>query len=596
MNGAGTLGPVLLVATLATPLVLLLACLSRHLRDSTPALLVLAPLPGLAAALLAIGGTPLAFDQPQLKISLALDVPGAILLGVAALLWSAAGVYAFTDLRGKANSARFAACWLLTLTGSLGVFIAADLLGFYLVFALVSLPAYGLIVHDDDDDAAQRAGGVYMAFTVLGEAFLLLGFVLLAAGEPNDSLQIRDVVAALPQSPWRDAALGFTVAGFALKIGTVPAHGWMPLTYTAAPIPAASVLSGAAVKAGVIGLIRFLPLDAAMPGAGETLVVLGFFSAFYGVAIGITQANPKTVLAYSSISQMGVIAAVLGMGLAAGDKSVALDAAFYAATHVLAKGALFLAVGVVAVTSAHRLRPTLILAAVLALGLGGLPLTGGALAKLAVKAPLGDGARRPARQPLGNRDEPSHAAFPAASGANRPAGAAVGGARRSRRAVARHGAGVRRRPLAALCICRRRCRRCPHPWRAVRRPLAGPDRRGAGARLAALARPPAARPRGRHRRRPGGGLSQELRRRRRIGASGRAAPAMARSGPVASGDCRRTRRGDSVRTVRDHPQSMLRASGAHFPGREVGDDERAAPAACPSCTGPSIRLSPLGYR
>ena len=128
-----------------------------------------------------------------------------------------------------------------------------------------------------------------------------------------------------------------------------------------------------------------------MPGAGEALVVLGFFSAFYGVAIGITQANAKTVLAYSSISQMGVITAVLGMGLVAGDQNVALDTAFYAATHVLAKGALFLAVGVVAVTSTRRLRPTLILAAVLALGLGGLPLTGGALAKLAVKAPLGDG-------------------------------------------------------------------------------------------------------------------------------------------------------------------------------------------------------------
>ncbi len=198
-------------------------------------------------------------------------------------------------------------------------------------------------------------------------------------------------MAALPQSPWRDAALVFTVAGFALKIGTVPAHGWMPLTYAAAPIPAASVLSGAGVKAGVIGLIRFLPLDTAMPGAGETLVVLGFFSAFYGVAIGITQANPKTVLAYSSVSQMGVIAAVLGMGLAAGDQGVALDTAFYAATHVLAKGALFLAVGVAAVTAARRLRPTLLVAAVLALGLGGLPLTGGALAKLAVKAPLGDG-------------------------------------------------------------------------------------------------------------------------------------------------------------------------------------------------------------
>src|SRR5260370_10332509 len=128
-----------------------------------------------------------------------------------------------------------------------------------------------------------------------------------------------------------------------------------------------------------------------MPGAGEALVVLGLCSAFYGVAIGITQANPKTVLAYSSISQMGVIAAVLGMGLAAGNQSVALDTAFYAATHVLAKGALFLAVGVFAVTAARRLRPTLLLPAVLPLGLGGLPSSGGALAKLGVKALLGDG-------------------------------------------------------------------------------------------------------------------------------------------------------------------------------------------------------------
>ena len=61
----------------------------------------------------------------------------------------------------------------------------------------------------------------------------------------------------------------------------------------AAPIPAAAVLSGAAVKAGVIGLIRFLPLDAALPGWGEALAAAGLFCAFYGVAIGITQSNPE---------------------------------------------------------------------------------------------------------------------------------------------------------------------------------------------------------------------------------------------------------------------------------------------------------------
>jgi formate hydrogenlyase subunit 3/multisubunit Na+/H+ antiporter MnhD subunit len=325
-----------------------------------------------------------------LRLRLALDVPGALLLGVAALLWIAAGLYATAWLRGRPDAGRFALWWLLTLTGSLGVFMAADLVSFYLVFSMVSLAAYGLIV-DDGTPRARRYGLIYVALAVLGEAFLLMAFVLLAQATPGDSLLIRDALAALPASPWRDSTLALLILGFGVKIGLVPFHVWMPLAYRAAPIPAAAVLSGAAVKAGVIGLIRFLPLDAALSGWGEALAAAGLFSAFYGVAIGITQSNPKTVLAFSSVSQMGVIAAVLGMGLAAGDGGVALSVGFYAAHHTLVKGALFLAVGVAQATGARRLWSVLLPAAVLALGLGGLPLTGGALAKLAVKAPLGDG-------------------------------------------------------------------------------------------------------------------------------------------------------------------------------------------------------------
>ena len=127
-----------------------------------------------------------------------------------------------------------------------------------------------------------------------------------------------------------------------------------------------------------------------MPAWGEALAAVGMLSAFYGVAVGITQLNPKTVLAYSSISQMGLLAAVLGMGWAAGEPGATLGASFSAAHHILVKGALFLAIGVAAATR-PRLWPVLLPAAILALGLGGLPLTGGALAKLAVKAELGKG-------------------------------------------------------------------------------------------------------------------------------------------------------------------------------------------------------------
>jgi multicomponent Na+:H+ antiporter subunit A len=368
---------------------MLVGCLSRRFRDRVPSLLALAPVPVLAAALLAPAGATLVLPEPPFRMTLALDIPGAMLLGVAALLWIVAGAYAAAHLRGDPNAGRFAEWWLLTLTGNLGVFIAADLVSFYLTFSVVSLAAYGLIVHDGTP-GSRRAGMIYVALAVLGEAFLLMAFVFMAAATPDSSLLIRDAVAALPTSPWREAAVALLILGFGLKIGVVPLHVWMPLAYTAAPIPAAAVLSGAAVKAGVIGLIRFLPLGVAMPEWGEALAAAGIFSAFYAVLVGITQENPKTILAYSSVSQMGLLAAALGMGLAAGNTGAILGVSFSAAHHVLVKGGLFLALGVAA-TAGARLWPVLIPAAVLALGLGGLPFTGGALAKLAMKPQLGEG-------------------------------------------------------------------------------------------------------------------------------------------------------------------------------------------------------------
>ncbi|HOW76862.1 MAG TPA: proton-conducting transporter membrane subunit [Candidatus Competibacteraceae bacterium] len=380
----------LLLIALATPFALLLACGSRTLRDRMPALLVFAPLPALATALLAVNSPPLVFDEARLHITFVLDGPGAILLGVAALLWSVAGLYVATYLRGQPNLGRFSIYWLLTLTGSLGVFVTADLFTFYLAFAMVSLAAYGLVVFDGTPKA-RRAGIIYLVLALLGEIFLLMGFVLLAAAAPGDSLVIRDAVAALPASPWRDPTLALLIAGFGLKMGLVPLHVWLPIAHPAAPMPASAVLSGAIIKAGVIGLIRFLPFDVPLLEWGVALTAIGLFTAFYSVLIGITQLNPKTVLAYSSVSQMGVVATVIGMGLAAGQTSAVMATVFYAAHHLLAKGALFLAVGVVAATGPRRLWWVLAPAAILALGVGGLPLTGGALAKLAVKPVLGDG-------------------------------------------------------------------------------------------------------------------------------------------------------------------------------------------------------------
>ncbi len=382
------LGAYALAAALAVPAAFLAACLSTRLRPTALSLQGYAPIPALIAAVAALLAGPFDLEAPALKLSLRLDLPAALLLAASAILWIVVGLGAFGEGDERPDP-RVGVAWLLTLIGSLGVFVADDLLSFYLAYALVSIPAWGMFAFDPSPET-QRAGRVYMAFAILGEAFLLLAFAMLAAGEPHGSLRIPDVVAALPWSPWRDAVLALLIAGFGAKMGLAPLNGWMPLAYAATPIPAAAVLSGAGVKAGVIGLIRFLPLGVPLAGCGDALAVVGFGTAFYGVLVGITQENPKAVLAYSSVSQMGVIAAALGLGLAAGDADASALVAFYAANHVLVKGALFLTVGVFA---ARGVRPGVwsLLALALALSLAGLPLTGGALAKAAAKPLFGYG-------------------------------------------------------------------------------------------------------------------------------------------------------------------------------------------------------------
>ncbi|WP_445147113.1 proton-conducting transporter transmembrane domain-containing protein [Dyella sp. Tek66A03] len=379
----------LLAASMGLPLLLLLACVWPSLRRRMPAWFVLAPLPALAAAVYADHASMLVLGNGRFALRFALDLPGAMLLGCAAVLWSLAGMFAQRCLRGRTDGDGLVVCWLMSLTGCIGVFLAADMIGFYFLLAVLSVGASGLVLQGEGPQAV-RASAIYLGLALLAEAFLLAGLILLAQVTPDGSLLIRDAAAALPHSPWRDATLLLLLIGLGMKAGLVPLHFWMPLAYGEAPIPAAAVMSGAVVKASILALIRFLPWGVALPEVGHALAVIGLFGAIYGVIIGLTQSHPKVILAYSSVSQMGFLVAVIGMGLAAGDTGTAWAAAFYAAHHLLVKGALFLAVGVVMLTGQRHRWPMLVPAAVIALGLGGLPLTGGALTKYAAKDLLGN--------------------------------------------------------------------------------------------------------------------------------------------------------------------------------------------------------------
>ena len=380
----------MLVLTVAWPLVMLLACAWLPVRERILAWLPLGALPGLVAALVAVRGEGWVFGNPRFPLAFAMDRTGGALLGVAALLWLAGGWYAATCQTTQPGRVRFAVCWLMTLTGCLGAFVVADMVSLYALLGLLSVGATGLIIHEASPGAL-RAGGVYIGLALLAESLLLAGFVLTVVSAPGNTLLIADAPAAIAASAWRDTILGLLIAGFGIKAGLVPFHFWMPLAYSAAPIPAAAVMSGAVVKVSVIGLIRFMPFEAAPWAMGAAVTAIGLFGALYGVLIGITQRNPKTVLAYSSVSQMGVIMAIVGMGMVTRNAEAGPIAAFSAVNHLLTKGALFMAVGVVAETGRRRLWTVLLPAGLLAVGLGGLPLSGGALAKSVAENLFGEG-------------------------------------------------------------------------------------------------------------------------------------------------------------------------------------------------------------
>ena len=141
---------------------------------------------------------------------------------------------------------------------------------------------------------------------------------------------------------------------------------------------------------GLVGWLRFLPVgEWALPGWGCACIVLGLGAAFYGAFVGIDQRNPKVVLAYSSISQMGIMTVGFGMLLwqpeLAGQLQLAI--AFFALHHGLAKSALFLGTGLAHGALNRTQRRWLVAGLTLpSLALAGAPFTSGMVAKSALAA------------------------------------------------------------------------------------------------------------------------------------------------------------------------------------------------------------------
>ncbi|MDJ0807541.1 MAG: proton-conducting transporter membrane subunit [Gammaproteobacteria bacterium] len=341
----------------------------------------LAALPALLTAWLLPVGAHLDVPWLLLGAHFELDPSGRIFLLFSALLWLFAGSQAALSFPRDSRAGRFRVYFLLAMAGNFWLILAADMVNFYLGFSLMGLAAYGLVVHDAKP-ASLHAGRIYLAMTLASEAALFAALLLIFRHTGSLSPLPAQLVGL------DDWAIGLLIFGLGIKAGLLLLHVWLPLAHPAAPAPASAVLSGCMIKAALLGWLRFLPLgQEALPGWGQLLLLLGAATVVYALLVGLLQTHPKVLLAYSSVSKMGLMSAILGLALLEPALSPALLSALLitAAHHGLAKGALFMGVGVAHAGTARWVLPAL---AIPALALAAAPFTSGALAKQLLEPPL----------------------------------------------------------------------------------------------------------------------------------------------------------------------------------------------------------------
>ncbi|GAA1141305.1 proton-conducting transporter membrane subunit [Nesterenkonia lutea] len=400
----------LIALSLLLPLVTVLGLTLTGLLRPAHAFLVrrrlslLAPLTVLPAVLLALlagsgaetvgsaeetAGSAATLDVPWLLFGahFAVDLYARPLLLVAALLYGAA-LTAVSWVRrqdSERGAGGLSAFLLLSYVGNIGTYIAADAVSFYTSFALMSFSAAGLVIHHRTP-TAQRATRIYLVMSVLSETAILAALLLIVAAGGF----MLDDAADAAGTAHTGLIQALLFLGLGVKAGTVPLHVWLPLAHPAAPPAASAVLSGAMVNAGLIGWIRFLPEGAR---AGEVLLTLALIGAFAAVVLGVLQHDPKVILAYSTVSQLGFMTALIAVGLLDPALQGATSAAvvLYAAHHGLAKGALFLGVPVVRHFGHGRARlPVLVGMLGAGLAVAGAPWTSGAFGKYVSKEAVGE--------------------------------------------------------------------------------------------------------------------------------------------------------------------------------------------------------------
>jgi multicomponent Na+:H+ antiporter subunit A len=251
------------------------------------------------------------------------------------------GVLAYSAYYVKHGGGRLAALLVAFAGAMLGLVTADHLISLYLFWELTTVLSFLLIGGAGGSGEERRAAVQALLTTAAGGLAMLLGLVML--GEEAGTYRLSAIVADPPSGGLTPAALVLVVIGAMAKSAQFPLHGWLPAAMVA-PTPVSAYLHAAAmVKAGVYLIARLSPAFADLGAWRGAVVAVGLIGMVLAGWRALRETDLKGLLAYGTISELGLLMALFG----AGSATAALAAVTMLVAHALFKSALFLVVGVV---------------------------------------------------------------------------------------------------------------------------------------------------------------------------------------------------------------------------------------------------------
>ena len=323
---------------------------------------------GLAVVAIASIGVPaerqvLPIGLPDLPMHLRRDALANVFLFLLGAASAGISIFGAGYFRAGQGTAPGLLClqYHLFLASMAFVLLADDAYGFMVSWETMALSSYFLVTTQHRIPEIRRAGFLYLLIAHLGAIAILLSFGVMQGGSWQFTFDAMR--SATLEPAWAAVAFSLALFGFGAKAGLVPLHVWLPEAHPAAPSPVSALLSGVMLKTALYGMLRvtFDLLGQPEWWLGLIPLVLGLFTAIYGVVFAAAQTDMKRLLAFSSVENIGLLftgvglaVVFLGVGMTTLAALALIAVLYHAINHAFMNSLLFLGTGSVLHATGER--------------------------------------------------------------------------------------------------------------------------------------------------------------------------------------------------------------------------------------------------